>query len=216
MIHKIYNNISDDDLIKCWRNHYDQKGDILININGAIKSISIKMGAKNEVHTENIHYFIEFLKENNIPYYIIKNYLEYHYGDGTLSGSGKKRMSVKEYKEKYQNKIDLINKYFANYQFLINCIDRFILKGNNCNFRISGLIYGVPNDFLFLSSEEITALLLENINMYSTGVHISSLFIQPVARDLLFSGKYENERHKIQVKWFNIFDDVMKSEFKKL
>ena len=35
----------EDDIIKCWRNHFPQKSDIFIKINGKLKGISIKKGS---------------------------------------------------------------------------------------------------------------------------------------------------------------------------
>lgn len=215
LIYSIFYDVDGEDVIKCWLNHYQQKGDILLSINGIIKSISIKMGAKNEVHTEHIHYFVEFLKENRMPSKVIKYYLEYHYADGTLSGKGSTRLSASEYKEHNQYKIDLINQYFSNIDFVNKAVDRFILKGNNCKYRVSGIIYGTPEDYMFVSANKILQLMLDNRNDYSTGVHVGSLFIQPQARDLKFTGKYDKERQLVQVKWFNIFDDIMKEYIKK-
>ena len=41
-IHDLFYDISDDDIIKCWRNHLLQKSDILIRIRQVIKGVSIK------------------------------------------------------------------------------------------------------------------------------------------------------------------------------
>ena len=215
MMYKLFYDVDSEDIIKCWKNHLLQKGDIFVKVRNRVATISIKMGAKNSLHVEHVHFFVEFLKENKIPLKIIRNYLEYHYGDGTLSGTGSYRISAQDYKVDNQYKIDEINKYISNEDFVIKAIDRFILKGNNCDYRVTGLIYGTPENYMFLTSNQIIKLLLDNKDQYSTGVHISSLFIQPQARNLVYNPKFEKERHKIQVKWFNIFDDLMKQEMKK-
>mgnify|MGYP006990256997 CR=1 FL=1 len=53
---------------------------------------------------------------------MIIEFLKYHYADGTIDGTGENRMTVAEYKEKYQQEIDLINKQFNNKDFIIKII----------------------------------------------------------------------------------------------
>ena len=93
LIHTIFNNISDETIIKSWKNHYKQKTDVMIKIDNIIKGISIKTGNKNSVHVEPLSSFVHFLQENGIPFNIIDMYLKYHFADGTLDGSGKTRKS---------------------------------------------------------------------------------------------------------------------------
>ena len=97
LVHSIFNNISDDDLIKSWKNHLDQKTDIFLKIDKAMKGISIKMGSRNSVHVEHIDSFISFLKEHKIPKKIINKYLKFHYADGSKNNTGLKRLSAEEY-----------------------------------------------------------------------------------------------------------------------
>lgn len=58
-----------NDIITCWRNHYPQKSDIFIKINGKIKGVSIKMGSRNSLHVERISDFIHFLIESCVKLY---------------------------------------------------------------------------------------------------------------------------------------------------
>ena len=63
LIDTIFPNENENMIIKCWRNHLQQKADILIKINNKIKGVSIKKGIKNSVHVEPISEFIHFLIE---------------------------------------------------------------------------------------------------------------------------------------------------------
>lgn len=47
MIHSIFNNIDDNQMIKAWKNHWKQKTDVMIKIGKIIKGISIKKGSRN-------------------------------------------------------------------------------------------------------------------------------------------------------------------------
>lgn len=87
-IEELYGDLNKNFEIVSWRNHYKQKSDIFIKINGIIKGISIKKGMKNSIHVERITDFFHFLIENNIEKNIVIKYLKYHYADGTTNGKG--------------------------------------------------------------------------------------------------------------------------------
>ena len=99
LIDKLYPYENPHSIIKCWRNHYKQKSDILIRINNVMKGISIKKGIKNSLHAEGISSFINFLIEEGVDREIVLEYLKYHYADGSTNGKGLKRISVEEYKQ---------------------------------------------------------------------------------------------------------------------
>lgn len=198
-------------IIKCWKNHYKQKSDIFIKINGVMKGISIKKGSRNSVHVERLSDFINFLSENNIDENVIKEYLQYHFADGTLNGKGKKRLSVEDYKKNHQNEIDLINNAFNKEGVLKNALERFVLKGNNSDYFIDAIISGECNDFLWLKREEIYRIVLEKKDVNSSAVHFGPLIVQPKNRCLNYNPKYEKDRFCVQVKWYSLFDDIIEN-----
>lgn len=109
LIDDLFENVSEDAIIKSWRNHYPQKTDIFIKVNSQMRGISIKMGSRNSVHLEPISLFINFLKEIGIEKAIIEKYLYYHFADGTTNGTGQIRVSKEEYVKYHQEDIDIIN-----------------------------------------------------------------------------------------------------------
>ena len=66
LIDALFEHANEDSIIKCWLNHFKEKSDIFIKINGIMKGISIKKGNKNSVHVERISDFINFLIENKV------------------------------------------------------------------------------------------------------------------------------------------------------
>ena len=208
LVYSIFNNINGNNIIKCWKNHYDQKSDIFIKIGNAIKGISIKMGNKNSVHVESIKDFKEFLKEHNIPDSIIDEYLRYHYADGTTNNNGRERISADDYKKDNQKKIDIINKYFNNEKILLDAINRFVIKGNNSIYPIDAIIYGTPDNYLWLSRNDIVTFLL-NKKVYFSSPHFGELVCQPMGRCLNYNEKYETARNFVQIKWYRIFDNII-------
>lgn len=209
LIKYLFSNARGDSIIKSWRNHYKQKTDVFIKVNGIMKGISIKKGMKNSVHTEYLVDFISFLKENNVSKRIIDSYLKYHYADGSIDGSGAKRMSVDEYKVDNQCSIDEINEIFNQKEILLKAIDRFVIKGTNSNYYIDALICGEVNDFIWITKEDIIKVIMAKKDVYSTAVHFGPMTVQPKNRCLNYNSKYEKDRHCIQIKWYNLFDDII-------
>lgn len=209
LIESLFENINQEDKIIAWINPFKQKTDLFIKINNQIKRISVKSGIKNSVHVEPISEFIHFLIENNIERKHIINYLKYHYADGTTNGTGFKRISALEYKKENQNEIDLLNKQLNNESLITKAIDRFVLRGKNDIHSIDAIIYGNHNDFIFINQKEIKEIILNKINTYSTGVHFSTLSCQPMNRCLNYNPKYEKNRFCVQIKWYNLFDDIL-------
>ena len=209
LVLSIFYNIDEEDIIKSWCNHYNQKTDIFLKIKDAIKGISIKMGSRNSVHVESIWEFEKFLLDHNIPRDIICKYLEFQYADGTINNSGSKRLSSEEYKKNNQIKIDKINKYFNEPKIVLDAIERFVLRGNNSDYSISAIILGEPNNFLWITKKNILEILYSKINNYCSSPHFSELVCQPMNRCINRNEKYEKYRRYVQIKWYSLFDNII-------
>jgi len=213
-IHDLYGKIDNySDTIYAWKNHNPQKTDFFIKLssNNEIKRVSVKKGVKNSVHVEPIMELIHFLIINNIPKNIITKLLKYHYADSTTNGTGKIRLSAEEYKKNHQNEIDDINKAINNTDLLIKAIDRFIIQGKNSNDKIDTIIYGVPNDFIWIKRNDIYKIILSKKDTYSTAVHFGPLTCQPLNRCINRNPVYEKKRYCVQIKWYNLCDDIIEN-----
>lgn len=205
----LFPKFSYQDTIYAWKNPAPQKTDIYIKVKRTIKRISIKKGIKNSVHVEPISEFIHFLIENKVEKSVIDAYLRYHYADGTTTGKGHKRLSVAEYKVNHEEEINKINEAFNNEKLLEKAVKRFVLLGRNDKHMVDAIIYGVVNDFMWITREEIVKIILEKRNITSSAVHFGPLFVQPLARCLNYNPTYEYGRYCIQIKWYNISDDII-------
>lgn len=209
LILALYPSINLDSIIKCWRNHFPQKTDIFLKINDRMKGISIKKGSRNSVHVDTVTNFVSFLSQSGVPKDIINSYLKYHYADGTVNGKGKKRLSVEEYKEKNQQSIDDINRFFNKERLVKRAVERFVIRGTNSVYQIDALICGKPNDYLWLTRKQIYEIISSNKNVDSTAIHFGQLTVQPKTRCLNYNSKYEKDRYCVQVKWYSLFDDII-------
>lgn len=208
-VEMIFDRIPEDSLIKSWRNHYAQKADIFLKADGRMKGISIKMVSRNSVHVEPVQYFVKFLKLCGISDVVIEKYLYYHFADGTLDGNGETRISKEEYLKDHKEDVDLINNAFNDSVILRKAIDRFILLGRNSRYPVDAIIYGTPDNFMWLTRREIIECLSNTVISESSGVHFGTLFCQPQNRCLNRNSKYEFTRYNIQIKWYSLFDDIM-------
>lgn len=205
----LYGNIDENEMIRCWINYKKEKTDIFIKINECIKRISLKKGIKNSVHVESIDEFIKLLKSLNIDKKTIQGILKYHYADGTINGTGNIRKSINEYKIHHQNEIDKINNKFQDNDLLIDLINRFIFVDKESKEKVDAIVYGIVDDFVFVTRDELINLLIKHKNDYSSCLHFSLLSYQPLNRCLNRNSKYEDKRHYIQIKWYNIFDHIL-------
>ena len=181
----LFPNIKSTDIIYCYKNVEYEKADICIRVGFVRKYISIKMGYRNSVHCESIDKFIKFLKSLEVSNYTISEILRYQYADGTLDNSGKNRISTSEYKLKNQDIIDKINIELNNPKIIHKIINRFIIQGTQWHLhKIDLLIYGTPNDFFFITPEEIYGYIESKIDNYSSSIHFSCLTFQPLSRVL--------------------------------
>lgn len=210
-IKDLYGNIDENCSIYCNVDYDNKKFDLIISIENIIKRISVKKGIHNSVHVEGISSFIHFLIDSGVDREAVVEYLKYHYADGTTNGSGKNRLSVSEYKIKNQKSIDYINEQINTPYILKRAIHRFVLQGKNSNMEIDAILYGTINDFIWIKTEDIENVIMEQINLYSTGVHFGPLYCQPLTRCLNHNKNYEGKRFYVQIKWYTIFKDIIKN-----
>lgn len=207
VIDDLFYGCSEESIVKAWRNHRNiEKGDIMLKVNGHIRSISIKKGSRNSVHTESLEKFKTFLKINDISDNVIKEYINYHYGVDNYSN---RTLSSSEFCLKNTNNISLINDSFKKIDYR-NIVDRFILKGNSGQYySVDGIIYGVPNDFFWINKNQIKEIIQNSINRESKSVHYGCLFIQPFIRCMDNNYRHYWRREYVQIKWYSLYDDII-------
>lgn len=211
LFEKLYGKIPSNSLIRCYINLNKQKSDIIVSVDGIKRYISIKKGVKNSVHAEPISTFINFLKECGMNYELIKQVLLYQYGDGTMNGTGEKRLSSQEYYTNHSKEIQEINAFFNEEQFIKKAVNRFVLFGNNSDISIDAIIYGVVDDYIWITRDEIITIHLKHKFCSKTGLSIGGLFYQPMNRCLNYNSRYEKERHCVQLKWYHLSDDIIET-----
>lgn len=206
----LFPHIKEHSIIKCYKNIEYEKGDIVIQVGYIKKYISIKMGHKNSVHCESIKKFKKFLEGLNISQLTINEILKYQYADGTLDGTGKYRKSSIEYKQDNKDSISFINKELNKRDIIQKVVNRFIIQGTQWHtHKIDLLVYGTPDNFFFITPKEIHTFIMSKRNVESSAIHFSCLTVQPLSRVLDYNEKMEYMRHWIQIKRYNLEDNII-------
>ena len=102
-----------------------------------------------------------------------------------------------------------MNKVFNDEKYINRFVNRFVLQGNKAEYEVDAIIYGVVEDFLWITKEEIYFMMRKHLKDEVTALHISLLTLQPMARNLNFNPKYEFGRNPVQVKWYSLADNII-------
>ena len=153
----LYPNIKGNDVIKAYKYGRYAKVDMVIDVLGIKKGISIKCGYKNSVHVEPIDKFILYLKMHNFKY--LDELLRYLYSDGTNDNTGSIRLSSSEYKGSHEGDIELINTELEKIKK--DLLIRFLIKTDvNYKINVDAFIVGYTNDFIWATKDEVINYLM--------------------------------------------------------
>ena len=181
------------------------------------KYISVKSGRSDSMHFESIKDFIIFLRKFGISIQTQKTILFFHYGDGTLDGTGNKRIGVEELISNYYHHIKLANYELNNKNILLDCLDRFVFKGNEYRKVFADYIYfGNKTSGVICSKEEIIKFVLSRKYDHIRTLHIGPMTIQPYLRDIKRISKNLYKRNMIQVKWSYLLSDMQRIDSKRI
>lgn len=212
------NNISDDEIILSWKNKVQQKADIFIKYKSIIRGISLKCGHSNSIHHESIEEFKMYLEKMNIPYKVIDYYTSYHYGyardeNGKIDFS--KSLSSEEYKNLYQEEINIFNQAINKTRIIIDMIERFIIRGRNSSYDIDALVCGTVDDYVWISKYDLYDLILSKRCFDYTSPHIACMTIGPKKRNLDRNSSNAKERYIVAVRWNFIKESIIEFRNKK-
>ena len=206
----IFDNIEEEDIIKCEKIMSKDKSDVKITYKDESKCVSLKSGNGVSVHTESINHFVVFLKNININEKIINYFLLYFYGDSTINGCGQVRFSAEEAIDRYKKEISIFNKYVNHNNIIVSFSRRVLFEGLERNNCADYIYYGDVVNGLWASKEEIINYLISNKCMDIITPHFSCLTCQNWCRNIVYNKKMESHRYYIQVKWHSIKTDLKK------
>lgn len=187
-----------------------RKADVYIKQKEETKYYSLKSGTSRTVHEESLYTLIPFLKENNISVETLKTILYFQFGDGTINGTGSKRLSYSELFPKLEKRIKEANvELNQNKEFIKKCFERFILDGWGIEMQKCDFIYHGNTEYGVLCSRKQLLSYLEHKNFSRLeNLHIGPLLLFPRGRFINFDEKNPEDRYKVIITWPNMQADL--------
>ena len=203
--------IMPNDIIYCEDVKMLLKQDVFIVATGIKKTISIKSGKDATLHCETLEHFCSFLKYLKVNDYDIETLKLYHYGDGTIDGTGEKREHAEALKLKYMKRIQTFNTNVNKPYLLREIIDRFLSCGtlNQCD-KVDYLYYGnFYEGGLYDMNDLINFFSIQHVEKIR-GIHFGTFHYTAYYRFITSKNTDERDRHYIAIKWFGYEIDLDK------
>jgi len=186
------------------------KPDLFIRIGNEERDVSIKTGGATQFHSENIKTFILFLRSIGISEQTQRTILYYHFGDGTMDGSGKKRYRVDLLIIKMANAIKEANAELnANFDIIKRITDRIIYQGVDPSSKRATHIYHGDMEFgVTVSERQIDKWMSNRTWRYSKYIHIGPFVLRPEARYVDKPIRSDYKRRHVNAIWINAEADI--------
>ncbi len=201
--------ILDDAKIEAYKCYHDQKSDISIRVGIKKWNISIKSGHYVSVHMERISTFTGFLRSLGISEELITTLKLFHYGDGTIDGTGVDRKPSSFLKEEMSERIKEFNEAVNKRNILSKIILRFICCGTPIQRSYVTHIYWGTKDYGEMIN--VKTLIDYYCNAYyldSTSIHFGPFIYNPAYRGLKNFDSSKVSRYYINIKWPSINRDI--------
>lgn len=206
----LYGVVDENEVISCELIEDYIKPDFIITYKGIKKYVSMKTGRAETVHEEYIKNFILFLRSLGISSRTQQTILLYHYGDGTMDGSGRDRIDYTALRFMLNERIQEANHELnANKDFVLKVIERCLFVGTLQNaIRIDCVYFG---DYKFgevATTRQIISHIKKRDWSWMNNLHIGPLQLRPHARYYGKEIKSEKRRQRLQCYWANFSSDI--------
>ncbi len=190
-------------LIYCKKTVNYIKPDIIIRHRKIEKAVSLKSGRSQVLHNEQIKPFILFLRSLGVSKRTQQTILLFHYGDGTMDGTGEKRYSQADITKKLGDRIQAANYELNKDLSLIEkFVDRIIFDGVDPEARKADAIYyGDVEKGVVVTREQMKKHLAAKDWSFYDILHIGPIALTAGARYVDRPIKNEKKRHTIECYW---------------
>ena len=210
LINQLFGNQNGSAKIQCRRTDNFIKPDLAITCDGKTAFVSVKSGHAQCVHTENTQTFIRFLKSLNVTDETLKTILYFQYGDGTLDGTGEKRMNYHKTFNWLCDRIKKANSEFECKQDVVEkVLDRLLFQGVDITADCADYIYYGDVDFgIVVSKRQIFTHLRRKSWSFYENLHIGPIMLKPHARYADHAIVSDDRRHQTMFYWPNFSADL--------
>lgn len=187
-----------------------QKPDFYIELDGNRKYVSLKTGRSTGVGEEGLKQFILYLRDYGLSEKSQKTLLYYHFGDGTLDGSGEQRLNYNELRLKLEKRVEILNyELNSNKEFVKEFIRRCLFKGTQEeNIESDYICHGDIDYSIVCSKTQIMKHVDRREWDFMDNPHIGPIQFRPHARYIGKKVVLEERRWKVDFWWANLSADL--------
>lgn len=211
LVRSLFGVLDDNKIVKCYKVDDANKTDFVVEYDDRIRNVSMKSGRAVIVHNEILNNFINFLSNYGISKRTLDTICLFHYGDGTIDGSGKdNRQSYNEVVAGLQDRINEANDELnSDMDFIIEVLDHCMFKGSNINNIRADCVYFGDKDYGIVATRNqfIKNTKRRGFDFYSH-LHIGPLLFRPDARYVDKEITHERKRNRIVAYWPNLREDI--------
>ena len=181
---------------------------IRLTINEKTFYLRLFVNRSEEIYTKNIRVFINYLSSHNYDIKMIERLLFFFYGDLSYNNIGTTRYSFNELKEKFPNKLIILNNYLNSYVFNDTIIDKLVFSNDNLSCFISYLLVYDNGKFYLFERNQVKKLLLSRKYRYSS-IHIGPFVLNNKKRNIDFDKDFEYRRQYLVIKWHDYLKHLL-------
>ena len=210
ILEELFGALETNEIITCSQPEIPIKPDLIITYKGITMGLSIKTGTSEFIHGEPIEKFVEYLSNIGVSEKTITTILKYHFGDGTIDGTGEYRMDLSALKYQMQDEIREANTELnSDPDLLSRIITRMLFQGWSKDAMSADAIYhGNLYNGVIATKTQIMKHIKRKYWNYYDNLHVGPIFLRPHARYIGTEIKSEFSRHKIDGFWTNMVSDL--------
>ena len=187
------------------------KPDIVVEIEGKQAFISVKNNRAEIIHREEIKSFILFLRKFDISVETQKTLLLYQFGDGTMDGTGQKRMNYHEVYDWLHTHIDKANEELnGKFEIIMETFNRVLFQGVDITAQSAEYIYYGTVDYgIIVSKKQLESHLKTKEWGWYDNLHIGPILLKPHARYANKAVVDDYRRHQVTFYWPKMQADMV-------
>lgn len=210
LLNSLFGAIDPCEIILCEKTKDFIKPDFIITCKNISLGISMKSGSAVIVHNEIVTNFISFIRRLRVSEKTIETILLFHFGDGTTDGTGTKRLSTSEVREKLADRIIEANQELnSDLKFIYEVVYHCVFKGaKEENLEADAIYYGDVDNGVVATQKQLFKNMQRRGFDYYDCLHIGPLLIRPDSRYADTDIIDERKRNRIVMYWPNLRSEI--------
>lgn len=210
LVEVLFGALDEDETIRCCLIDDFIKPDFVIEYKNQKRYVSMKTGRAESVHQELVKNFVLFLESLGISKETQETILLYQYGDGTLDGSGEKRINYNQLRLILDDRIKEANEELnQSKDFIMKVITRCLFVGTLENaIPIDCIYFGDYRYGVVATRKQIEKHIYRKNWNWMNNLHIGPIQLRPHARYIEKEIKNPKSREKLECYWANLSSDI--------